>query len=69
MKLLAIALKSRYLKPARAYAALDERTNVTLEDLQIVAPMALRQRKSEFINAYLSEQQKEDNKIQTVIGR
>jgi len=48
---------------ARAYAAGDNRTMVTLDDLHHVAPMALRLRRSIYINNFISEQGKEDNKI------
>ena len=41
---------------AKAYAALDNRKLVTQEDLQIIAPMALRMRRSEFIEKYLTDQ-------------
>jgi len=44
---------------ARAYAAIDGRTEVTLDDLKLVAPMALRLRRSKFMNDYLALQQVE----------
>ncbi len=55
------------LEAARAYAAADGREVVTLEDLQAVAPMALRQRRSSFIAAFVAQQEKEDQEILAVI--
>lgn len=45
---------------AKAYAAADNRLEVSLEDLDIVAPMALRMRKSAFITEFFEQQNKED---------
>lgn len=52
---------------ARAYAAADMRTSANLEDLRQVAPMALRQRRSEFMENYFDAQSTEDQQIQTII--
>ena len=41
---------------AKAFAALDNRKVANPEDLEIIAPMALRMRRSEFIEEYLTEQ-------------
>lgn len=51
---------------ARAYAAADARTTVTLQDLEEVALMSLRLRRSEFITAYFDRQQTEDDEITQV---
>jgi magnesium chelatase subunit I len=48
---------------ARAYAAADGRTRATVEDLQAVAPMALRMRRSQFIDDYFEEQSQESTRI------
>jgi magnesium chelatase subunit I len=48
---------------ARAYAAADNRTLVTLDDLHQVAPMALRLRRSQFISDYFANQGKEEIEI------
>jgi magnesium chelatase subunit I len=48
---------------ARAYAALDNRKIVTQDDLHIIAPMALRMRRSEFIEKYLTDQSVEQQEI------
>lgn len=48
---------------ARALAAADSRTEVTLEDLQAVAPMAVRLRRSAFIQDYFESQKAEEDEI------
>jgi magnesium chelatase subunit I len=52
---------------ARAYAAADRRTEVTLVDLHTVAPMALRLRRSPFISDYLSQQDKEEEELNSLL--
>lgn len=51
------------LEAARAYAAADNRTEVTLEDIRQVAPMALRMRRSAFMEKYIENQSSEDEEI------
>ncbi len=48
---------------ARALAAADARTEVTVDDLRQVAPMALRFRRSAFIRDYIARQQDEEEEI------
>ncbi|MCB2180134.1 ATP-binding protein [bacterium] len=48
---------------ARALAAADGRIEVTLDDLQQVAPMAVRLRRSVFIEDYFAGQKKEEEDI------
>jgi magnesium chelatase subunit I len=48
---------------SRAMAAADSRTEVSEEDLRQVAPMALRLRRSKFINEYLQHQADEEAEI------
>ena len=48
---------------ARAYAAADNRLEVTMEDLDTVAPMALRMRKSDFITEFFEQHTKEDQRL------
>jgi magnesium chelatase subunit I len=48
---------------ARAYTAMDGRSRVDLNDLRVVAPMALRLRRSKFILDYLSQQQAEESEL------
>jgi len=52
---------------ARAYAASDGRTSVSLEDLRVVVPPALRLRLSSFMVKYFSEQGKEEDQIQGIL--
>src|SRR4030042_2187886 len=48
---------------SRAFAALDGRLEVSSQDIQRIAPMALRMRRSAFIEKYLSEQSIEEEEI------
>ena len=51
----------------RAFAALDNRKVTAPEDLQIIAPMALRMRRSEFIEKYLTDQSIEEKEINQAV--
>ena len=53
---------------SRAYAALDGRLEVSEDDLRATAPMALRMRRSTYIEKFLSEQSAEDEEIKKVVG-
>jgi magnesium chelatase subunit I len=48
---------------ARAYAAADNRTSATVQDVRAVARMALRQRRSQFMIDFAQHQQEEDSAI------
>jgi magnesium chelatase subunit I len=48
-------------------AALDNRKKATAEDLQVIAPMALRMRRSGFIETYLNDQSKEEDEIKQAV--
>lgn len=52
---------------ARAYAAADGRDVATVGDIRAVAPMALRQRRSEFMANFFENQQIEDDHIRAQI--
>jgi magnesium chelatase subunit I len=52
----------------RALAALDNRKETIPEDLQVIAPMALRMRRSEFIHKYLAEQSVEEKEIMQAVN-
>ncbi|MEW6180024.1 MAG: magnesium chelatase [Chloroflexota bacterium] len=52
---------------ARAYAAADNRTRVTLDDLKQVAPMALRLRRSRFMIDYFKDRNHEEQEIRKTI--
>ncbi len=51
----------------RAYAAADGRDTTTVADIRAVAPMALRQRRSEFMVNFFENQQTEDQHIRARI--
>ena len=53
---------------ARAYAAADNRTAATLDDLRIVAPMALRLRRSSFMTSYIQTQGNEEQEIHQALS-
>ena len=48
---------------SRAFAAADNRTTVAREDINAVAPMALRLRRSRFMDDYFAQQQTEEEEI------
>lgn len=54
---------------ARAYAAADGRDLATVADIRAVAPMALRQRRSEFMVNFFHSQQDEDEQIRQQIDQ
>ena len=54
---------------ARAHAAADGRDLANLDDIRFVAPLALRQRRSEFIDRFVAHQQTEDSKILNVLNQ
>lgn len=54
---------------ARAYCAADGRTQVTLEDLSQVAPMALRLRQSAFMIQYFSDQNIQEEHLRTTLQK
>ena len=54
---------------ARAHAAADGRIVATVDDMRAVAPMALRQRRSEFMNNFFDQQAAEDEQIREFIDQ
>jgi magnesium chelatase subunit I len=58
-----------WFEAARAYTAADNRDEVTLADLKAVAPMALRLRRSSYMNEYFKDQQGEEREMQTLLER
>jgi magnesium chelatase subunit I len=56
-----------WFEAARAYTAADGRDKVTPEDLQSVAPMALRLRRSQFMTEYFSSQEGEEEEMQGLL--
>jgi len=53
----------------RAYAAADDRLEVTLDDLRAVAPMALRLRQTDLAVEFYAAQAEEAKKIESVVNR
>lgn len=51
------------LEAARARAAADGRKRVRNEDVAVVAPLALRQRRSDFMERFMTESRQEDDRI------
>jgi magnesium chelatase subunit I len=56
-----------WFEAARAYAAADGRSKVSSEDLQAVAPMALRLRRSQFMTEYFTSQAGEEEEMQGLL--
>jgi len=56
-----------WFEAARAYAAANGRTTVKSADLHAVAPMALRLRRSEFIDKYFDHQQTEESELSKLL--
>ena len=57
-----------WFESARAYAAADGRAEVTVDDLKTVAPMALRLRRSQFMNEYFKGQVGEEKELTSLLG-
>jgi magnesium chelatase subunit I len=57
-----------WFESARAYAAADGREDVTFEDLKMVAPTALRLRRSPFMNEYFVGQIGEEKELTTLLN-
>ncbi|MBV6451849.1 MAG: hypothetical protein MHPDNHAH_02596 [Anaerolineales bacterium] len=56
-----------WFESARAYAAADGRSEVTHDDLKVVAPMALRLRRSVFMNDYFKGQAGEEKEMNAAL--
>ena len=63
MKIDSLRAEITWFESARAYAAADARTEVTWNDLKTVAPMALRLRRSQFMNEYFRGQSREEKEL------
>lgn len=57
-----------WFESARAYTAADGREEVSEADLKAVAPMALRLRRSHFMNEYFRGQVTEEKELSTLLG-
>jgi magnesium chelatase subunit I len=52
---------------ARAYAAADGRSVATVDDLKVIAPLALRQRRSKFMDDFFEAQGVEDEQVTSLL--
>lgn len=57
-----------WFESARAHAAADGREEVTTADLKAVAPMALRLRRSHFMNEYFRDQVSEEKELASLLA-
>ncbi len=67
LKIDSLRAEINLFEAARAYAAADGRIKVELKDIQAVAPMCLRLRRSSFITHYFEEQVGEDQEIESAL--
>lgn len=67
MKIDSLRTEITWFEAARAHAAADGRTEVTFEDLQTVAPMCLRLRRSQFMSEYFDRQSGEEEEMRTLL--
>jgi magnesium chelatase subunit I len=52
---------------ARAHAAAAGRTETSIEDIRAVAPMALRLRRSKFMDRFFADQESEENELVSMV--
>jgi magnesium chelatase subunit I len=57
-----------WFESARAYAAADGRDEVSMDDLKAVAPMALRLRRSQYMNEYFKGQLGEEKEMNVLLN-
>jgi len=57
-----------WFEAARAYTAADGRTQVTVNDLHAVAPMALRMRRSKFMVDFFNGQKNEEGELYELLS-
>jgi len=69
LKIHSLRAEITLFEAARAYAAADSRRQVSASDLSTIAPLALRVRRSEFINQYFNTQQSEEEEIHSTIEK
>jgi len=67
MKIDSLRAEITMFEAARALAAADNRAEATAADVRAVAPMALRMRRSKFMEDYFETQQNEETEIKSVI--
>ena len=57
-----------WFEAAQAYAAADNRIEVTIDDLSVVASMALRMRRSKYMINYFIQQNEEEDEMRTMLS-
>jgi magnesium chelatase subunit I len=67
MKIDSLRAEITMFEAARAFAAADSRTEATVADVKAVAPMAMRLRRSKFMEEYFEGQQSEEAEIHSMI--
>jgi magnesium chelatase subunit I len=67
LKIASLRAEITLFEAARAHAAADGRTVVSLDDIHTVAVMALRARRSSFLTEYFANQQVEEDEISDVL--
>lgn len=67
MKLDSLRAEITLFESARAHAAAEGRSFITMDDLRIVAPMALRFRRSQFIKEFYQLQNEEEKELFTIL--
>ena len=58
-----------WFEAGRAYASADGREEVTPDDLKAVAPMALRLRRSQFMNEFFAGRVGEEKQLTSLLGK
>jgi magnesium chelatase subunit I len=69
MRIDSLRAEINMFEAARAYAAMDNRTAVTPADLRQVAPLALRLRRSAFMNEYFDTQSIEEQELSAMLDK
>lgn len=69
MKIDSLRAEITLFEAARAYGAADGRVNVKPGDIKIVAPLALRLRRSDFITQYFMDQDSEETEINKILEK
>lgn len=69
LKIDSLRAEITFLEAARAYAAAGGRTRVDFEDLQAVAPLALRLRRSSFMTEFIDQQAEEEQEILNLLQK
>jgi magnesium chelatase subunit I len=68
LKLDSLRAEITLFEAARGYTAADARSEVTIDDLRQVAPMALRLRRSQFMAEYFANQEAEEKEIAEIVN-